>query len=148
MVEKPVAYHRTEKIPVLWISAKILGLPGRKFMGVCGKTKRIFKVADNVMAILIINDIFNDRYPTFAEVKAGKIIEEGPFSCEEKERCLNIKCSLNHSTAKSLRINKKAFEDLPIEDHWPGLGDCLEDYCSKNPGGGVLIEKPSNRGEI
>jgi hypothetical protein len=113
-----------EKIPVLWIPGKILALPSKGTFGVCCKTKRIFKITKNLFPTLIFNDILIDK-----------------LRCEEKERCLNIKCSLNQSTAKSLRISKKAFSQLPVEEHWPELTSRLEELCSKNPKGGLLIEK-------
>jgi hypothetical protein len=112
----------TEKTPVLWIPAKILGLPGHQTFGICGKTKRIFKITTRMMAIIIINDIIIDQ----------------DSCCEEELRCLNVNCPLNHSTAKSLKIRPDDFIRFPVENHWPGLTDVLEKLCEKYPDGGLL----------
>ena len=113
-----------ETVPVLWVPGTILNLPGKGTFGVCGKTKKIFKITKNVMPTLIVTDIIINK-----------------LRCEERERCLNTKCALNQSTAKSLRISKKVFEELPIEKQWPGLTICLKELCDKNHKGGLLIGK-------
>jgi hypothetical protein len=109
-----------ETVPVLWVAGELLNLPGKRF-GICGKTKKIFKVTKNVMPTLIVTDIIINK-----------------LRCEEKERCLNTNCVLNQSTAKSLKISKKAFEELPIEKNRPELPKLLEELYAKNPKGGLV----------
>jgi len=67
--------------PVVWVE---YGKRGKKYVGYCSLTKKVFNVTRNPPSVLVINDF---------------IIEEN--ECEEGERCLNILCKYNKTTAKS-----------------------------------------------
>jgi hypothetical protein len=101
----------------------LLELPVKnRLFGVCGKTNRIFRIAQTPYDAITIVDILIEK-----------------FQCEEKDRCLNVKCPLNKSTARSLHVYRKDFAKLPIEDQYPGLAEKLEQSFKDHPKGGFII---------
>jgi len=67
--------------PVVWVEH---GKRSKRYVGYCSLTKKVFGVTCNPLSVLVINDF---------------IIEKD--GCEEGERCLNILCKYNKTTAKS-----------------------------------------------
>ena len=115
----PGNYHTSDSILIAGSNVTVDG-PGATIQQTTAG-KKIFKVTKNVMPTLIVTDIIINK-----------------LRCEEKERCLNTNCVLNQSTAKSLKISKKAFEELPIEKNRPELPKLLEELYAKNPKGGLI----------
>jgi len=64
--------------PIVWVES------GKRYIGYCGLTQKVFAVTSNAWKPLIVVDF---------------IIEDG--ECEERERCLNILCKYNKTTPKS-----------------------------------------------
>jgi hypothetical protein len=119
---------KTENVKVLWIPRKLLftGRPVEALLGVCLHSKRIFMVATSYLEPLIVHDI---------------LLDETLPECEEGQRCLNLSCKFNKTTQKTIgrKMTKAMFEKLPIEKNWPPeLVTRLEEYCDKNPDGGIL----------
>jgi len=120
---------KTKNVKVLWIPRKLFftGRPTELLMGVCLYSKRIFMVPSSYLSPFIVHDI---------------LLDENRPECEEGQRCLNLSCKFNKTTQKSLgrKTTKAMFEKLPVEKSWPPeLVTRLEEYCDKNPDGGILI---------
>ena len=128
-LKKVVEMRNSKSVKVLWIPRKLFftGRPTELLMGVCLYSKRIFMVASSYLEPLIIHDI---------------LLDEDKPECEEGQRCLNLTCKFNKTTQKTMgrKVTKAMFEKLPVEKNWPlELVTRLEEYCDKNPYGGILI---------
>ena len=128
--------------PIIWAEAKLILKTRRKyFVGICGYSKRVFKIAtakgQDVLTILVVNNLY---------------LDEERRICEEGSRCLDFDCPFNKTTKESF-AHSIGIKKLPakLSNHWGerisqnttqngSLGSYV-DLFSEHPSGGILMAK-------
>lgn len=134
---------RAEKYGFIWTMAdKLFKTRLKQFVGICGKSGRIAKVASerDALTLLVVQDVY----------VSGD-------TCEEGKRCLDFQCSLNETTWASFAasINKKRIGKPPA--YWGKTVFANEDSTAHDfsglfggdPGkGGILLGRKSGKGRL
>ncbi len=132
---------------ILWARAKAVlhikgkGKKGLEWLGICGFSKRVCKVAppNDMMTVLVVNNLY---------------VTNGV--CEEGTRCVDKDCPLNKTTWESFCKGNGLPEKTPAPEHFGivpidynnGPGGALNDfswlwegYDTHAPGGIIEIRK-------
>jgi hypothetical protein len=113
------------KFPFIWVLTKMKGKRKNIWLGFCGKTYHVSKIAADMLSPLVIQDLYING------------------ECEEGGRCLYFQCPHNFTTEHSLREaykSKTTFKANPMKSKI-GEVKLSDELISSSRGGGVVTTK-------